>query len=279
MGERQSIAQKGVRAIDARNSEPENGSTAAKTSVRAPGLSTNEREHPFVWYFGAGWIWNFPCVFPFALAAAFEVLKPPFRIIGTLELLRSLSKNGGEEFRRLGSSRSLATASFSARGQGSSSGRAWAAKIATPIYSSFRRTSKTTLLLEVPKRHPRNLLEFYLNFLGRACNWKNSQKNPRVRKIFCPQFWGRKWLREFYGRPAKNASFLQENLHVHKIPRFRGRGGYFGLGGGKCRFYFYGRGDFSESPILYSCILLVTGKTGIFHLDPFFYILVSNYKP
>ena len=30
--------------------------------------------------------------------------------------------------------------------------------------------------------------------------------------------------------------FLQENLHVHKIPRFRG---------GKCRFYFYGRGDFS----------------------------------
>ena len=24
-------------------------------------------------------------------------------------------------------------------------------------------------------------------------------------------------------------------------------GGYFGFGGGKCRFYFYGRGDFSES--------------------------------
>ena len=31
-----------------------------------------------------------------------------------------------------------------------------------------------------------------------------------------------------------------------KFPRFRG--GYFGLlgGGGQCRFYFYGRGDFSE---------------------------------
>ena len=39
MGERQSIAQKGVRAIDARNSQLENGSNAAKTSVRAPGLS------------------------------------------------------------------------------------------------------------------------------------------------------------------------------------------------------------------------------------------------
>ena len=48
MGERQSIAQKGVRAIDARNSWLENGSNASKTSVRAPGLSTDEREHPFV---------------------------------------------------------------------------------------------------------------------------------------------------------------------------------------------------------------------------------------
>ena len=48
LGERQSIAQKGVRAIDARNLQLENGSNAGKTSVRAPGLSTDEREHPFV---------------------------------------------------------------------------------------------------------------------------------------------------------------------------------------------------------------------------------------
>ena len=48
LGERQSIAQKGVRAIDARNSQLDNGSNATKTSVRAPGLSTDEREHPFV---------------------------------------------------------------------------------------------------------------------------------------------------------------------------------------------------------------------------------------
>ena len=44
VGERQSIAQKGVRAIDARNSAPRNVSNATKTSVRAPGLST-KREH------------------------------------------------------------------------------------------------------------------------------------------------------------------------------------------------------------------------------------------
>ena len=48
MGERQSIAQKGVRAIDARNLQLENGSNASETRVRAPGLSANEREHPFV---------------------------------------------------------------------------------------------------------------------------------------------------------------------------------------------------------------------------------------
>ena len=47
LGERQSIAQKGVRAIDARNSWLEHDSNAAKTSVRAPGLTTSEREHPF----------------------------------------------------------------------------------------------------------------------------------------------------------------------------------------------------------------------------------------
>ena len=38
------------------------------------------------------------------------------------------------------------------------------------------------------------------------------------------------------------------DLHVHEIPRFFG-GGYLGLvggGAGKCRFYFYGRGDFSD---------------------------------
>ena len=48
MEERQSTAQKGVRAVDARQSAARNGSNAAKTSVRAPGLSTDDCEHPFV---------------------------------------------------------------------------------------------------------------------------------------------------------------------------------------------------------------------------------------
>ena len=72
-------------------------------------------------------------------------------------------------------------------------------------------------------------------------------KNPRVRKISCPQFWGRKWLRQFYGYVEKLRSFCKKT-HVHKIPRFRGGGGIlgFGGGGGKCRFYFYGRKDFAD---------------------------------
>ena len=45
MGEHQSIAQKGVRAIDARKSQLESDSNATKNSVRAPGLSTHKREH------------------------------------------------------------------------------------------------------------------------------------------------------------------------------------------------------------------------------------------
>ena len=47
--------------------------------------------------------------------------------------------------------------------------------------------------------------------------------------------------------PGYFAFFLQEKLHAHAIPRFRG--GFFWVWGGwgKCRFYFDGRGDFSEN--------------------------------
>ena len=35
------------------------------------------------------------------------------------------------------------------------------------------------------------------------------QKNPSVRKIVSPQFWGQKWLRKFYGRLEKLRSFCR----------------------------------------------------------------------
>ena len=75
-----------------------------------------------------------------------------------------------------------------------------------------------------------------------------TQKNPSVRKRkdFCPQFWGRKWLRQFHGHLEKCA-LSAGKPHAHKFLVFGGGGilGFF-LGGGKCRFYFYGRKDFSE---------------------------------
>ena len=46
--------------------------------------------------------------------------------------------------------------------------------------------------------------------------------------------------------PIISVFFLQENLHVHKIPRFRGGGGILGLGGGAVPILCLGRGDFSE---------------------------------
>ena len=74
----------------------------------------------------------------------------------------------------------------------------------------------------------------------------------RVRKIlvsvkFVSAILGPEMAAPILWTPGKNAFFLQENLHVCKIPRFRG-GGVFWVwgGGGECRFYFYGRGDFSE---------------------------------
>ena len=45
--------------------------------------------------------------------------------------------------------------------------------------------------------------------------------------------------------PGKMRPFCRKS-HVHRIPRLRG-GGILGFGGGgECRFYFYGREDFSE---------------------------------
>ena len=72
------------------------------------------------------------------------------------------------------------------------------------------------------------------------------QKNPRVREIFVRNS-GPEMGAPILWAPGIFAFFLQENLHVHKIPRFRGGGGILVfLLGGECRFYFYGRGDFFD---------------------------------
>ena len=60
---------------------------------------------------------------------------------------------------------------------------------------------------------------------------------------YCPQFWGRKWVRQFYGRLEKCVLSAGKN-HVHKIPRFRG-GSILGFGGGGVPILFlWARGFF-----------------------------------
>ena len=82
-------------------------------------------------------------------------------------------------------------------------------------------------------------------------SWTLNQKNPRVRKNVCPQFWRRKWLRQFYGRLEKLRSFCSKTSMPIKFLVFGGWyfGSFAGGGRGKCRLYYlyiYGREDFSD---------------------------------
>ena len=55
-------------------------------------------------------------------------------------------------------------------------------------------------------------------------------------------------MRQFHGR-LERCVLSARKTHVDKIPRFRGGsilGFFLGEGGGKCRFYFYGRADLSK---------------------------------
>ena len=71
-----------------------------------------------------------------------------------------------------------------------------------------------------------------------------SQKNPRVRKNSCPQFWGRKWLRQFYGRLEFLRSLCRKTSMSIKFLFFWGWGGILGLGGGVPILFLWARGLF-----------------------------------
>ena len=74
-------------------------------------------------------------------------------------------------------------------------------------------------------------------------------RQPLFRKIFVSVKFSARYSRAGNGcTNLKGAwNFCRKN-HARKIPRFRGGGVFWvlGGGGGKCRFYFYGREDFSE---------------------------------
>ena len=71
-----------------------------------------------------------------------------------------------------------------------------------------------------------------------------NQKNPRVRKIFVRNSGAGNGCANFMGA-WKNAFFLQDKTHVHKIPRFRNGGVFWVLGeGGSANFIFIGARSF-----------------------------------
>ena len=59
----------------------------------------------------------------------------------------------------------------------------------------------------------------------------------------CPQFWGRKWLREFYGRLEKRVLSAGKPMSIKFL--VLGGGGILGLGGGEVPILFlWARGFF-----------------------------------
>ena len=79
-----------------------------------------------------------------------------------------------------------------------------------------------------------------VSFFAYSCVWEffclKSEKSSCPQN-FCPQFWGRKWARQFYGRLEKCVLSAGKKTHVHKTPRFRF---FFGGGGGSADFIFMG---------------------------------------
>ena len=72
---------------------------------------------------------------------------------------------------------------------------------------------------------------------------------PLIRKIlvsvkFVSAILGPERAAPILWAPGKMRSFCRK-IHVHKIPRFRG-GVFWVFWGGECRFYFFGREDFSD---------------------------------
>ena len=91
-----------------------------------------------------------------------------------------------------------------------------------------------------------------------------SGENPRVRKIRVRNSGAGNGCANFMDI-WKNAFFLQENLHVHKIPRFGGGGGILGLGGGSADFIFMGARIFlTLGGALNHYILNQASQNGIF---------------
>ena len=76
------------------------------------------------------------------------------------------------------------------------------------------------------------------------------QKRPRVHKIVCPRFWGRKWLRQFYGRLGFFCALSAGKPPCPQIPSFfGGRGLFWVFARGSASFICMGGGILLIYPI------------------------------
>ena len=110
---------------------------------------------------------------------------------------------------------------------------------------SFRRKTWQLISADIQGPLPVNWLEAPIQKLEEfeVSNGKNFRK-ILVSVKFVSAILGPEMAAPILWTPGKNAFFLQEKPVSVKF-LVLGGGGYFGFGGGECRFYFYGRGDFS----------------------------------
>ena len=71
---------------------------------------------------------------------------------------------------------------------------------------------------------------------------------------------------EMAARLEKMRSFCRKPMFIEFLVL---GGGYFGFGGGECRFYFYGRGDFSDKGRKNNKLYFFVAETGPFGTPPF----------
>ena len=111
--------------------------------------------------------------------------------------------------------------------------------------SGFRRTIH-------PLSHPKTHSWTHFSPLTKThLKPTNLIRKSLISVIFPPAFLGPEMAAPILWAPGIFWLFCWKTRHAHKIPRFRGGGGVgsrvFWKGRWKCQFYFYGRGDFSES--------------------------------
>ena len=118
-------------------------------------------------------------------------------------------------------------------------------EMAAPIFRGPRTTHH-------PHKRPSSSGDIFVGWWCTNCRNLRKRQNMHhpqfcTRDVDCQFCGGGAWisLPELYGRLEKLRSFCRKTSMPKKFLVLGGCFGFF-FGGGKCRFYFYGREDFSD---------------------------------